>query len=123
MIDLVLSLRHWSKPWDDSKQCLIIKSAPDSRAHLFQIKGITKIFTGLLTNMVFLWRCPGQIHLSARSLSSDMGSCGQSISVFQVCFLFILTGCRTEKQIKIIKMQAFLVVLNVLGAEFFNLED
>lgn len=44
-----MSLRHKSKPCDDPKQCLIIKSAPDSRAHLFQIKGITKIFTGLLT--------------------------------------------------------------------------
>lgn len=123
MIDLVLSLRRWSKPWDDTKQCLIIKSAPDSRTHLFQIKGITKIFTGLLTNRVFLWRCPGQIHLSARSLISDMGSCEQRISVFQACFLFILTRFRTEKQIENIKILGFLVVLNVLGAEFFNLED
>lgn len=117
MIDLVLSLGHRSKPWDDSKQCLIIKSAPDSRTHLFQIKGITKIFTGLLTNRVFLWRCLGQICFSAKSLSSDTGSCGQRISVFQAYFLFILTGCRTEKLIKIIKMQGFLVVLNVLGVQ------
>jgi len=52
--DLTLSLRHESKPCDDTKQCLIIKSALDSRAHLFQIKGITKIFTGLLTNSGYL---------------------------------------------------------------------
>lgn len=73
MIDSMLSLRHKSKPCDDTKQCLIIKSAPDSRAHLFQIKGITKIFTGLLTNSgVFVWSCPGQIHLSSRSLPTAL---------------------------------------------------
>lgn len=68
-IDLTWSLRQESKPCDDTKQCLIIKSALGSRAHLFQIKGITKTFTGLLTNSgIFMWSCLGQTHLSSRSL-------------------------------------------------------
>lgn len=68
-IDSTWSLRHESKPCDDTKQCLIIKSALGSRAHLFQIKGITEVFTGLLTNSgIFVWSCPGQTHLSSRSL-------------------------------------------------------
>lgn len=54
MADLMLGLRHKSKPCDDTKQCLIIKSAPDSRAHLFQIKGITAVFTGLKQTVPYL---------------------------------------------------------------------
>lgn len=66
-IDLMLGLRHKSKPCDDTKQCLIIKSAPDSRAHLFQIKGITTDFTGLRAHStVFVRSRPGQSRLSSR---------------------------------------------------------